>query len=488
MKTRIKLLPGIPRDENRDYLPKYLKESEYVVNENGNNSQVYPKNLKEYREKIIDDVEDEWFVYVPDSYDPTKKTPLVFSMHGGIMSGWAQCIYTSWSLIADREGFIVVFPSAHLRGFWQIECDPSLFDMLSQKNDEGIYMHEVPKNLDDGFDVKKVFYLLERMKQEYNIDEERIYMQGMSLGNAMTAMIARHYGNRFAAMAGSAGPSTVSLLFPNGKLENEAGPVNIWQTRMYHDNGAPGEVNTFEEAVAKNREYWMTINECNELPSIHLDGENNFAFYKGEKANFVFRDVYNRDHGQTFDDAEYVWDYLFSGCRRLADGSICNTNTDATWAGDYNSFAVGGDFTYAWVNNRRVEMPKKAIMWDKLKYHGLRGDAMVRGHYVMVPLAFLAEHYGDDYEEADGWAQLVLKDGRRVQFARGCVACTIDNKVRSMLVETIERDGVLYISAEWFCKELLGLQVTCYEDVLYATDHYAILSKHMARILKDICL
>ena len=28
-------------------------------------------------------------------------------------------------------------------------------------------------------------------------------------------------------------------------------------------------------------------------------------------------DVKNRDHGQTFDDAEMVWDYLFSGVRKL---------------------------------------------------------------------------------------------------------------------------------------------------------------------------
>ena len=213
MMNEIRLIPGIPRDENREYLPLYLKESAYVVNENGNNSQVYPKNLKEYREQIIDDVVDEWYVYVPDSYDASKKTPLVFSMHGGIMSGWAQCIYTSWSHVADREGFIVVFPSAHLRGFWQIECEPHLFEMLSAPNADGIFMHPFPENLDEDFDVRKVFYLLDRIKSEYHIDEERIYMQGMSLGNAMTAMMARHYGNRFAAMAGSAGPSTAGLLW-----------------------------------------------------------------------------------------------------------------------------------------------------------------------------------------------------------------------------------------------------------------------------------
>ena len=37
---KINLPPGIPDDDNRDYLPEYLKDSEIVVNENGNNSQV----------------------------------------------------------------------------------------------------------------------------------------------------------------------------------------------------------------------------------------------------------------------------------------------------------------------------------------------------------------------------------------------------------------------------------------------------------------
>ena len=34
-------------------------------------------------------------------------------------------------------------------------------------------------------------------------------------------------------------------------------------------------------------------------------------FIKGKKADYIFRDVKNRDHGQTFDDAEICWDYLF---------------------------------------------------------------------------------------------------------------------------------------------------------------------------------
>ena len=33
----------------------------------------------------------------------------------GVMSGWGQCIYTSWSLMAEQHGFIAVFPDAAKR-------------------------------------------------------------------------------------------------------------------------------------------------------------------------------------------------------------------------------------------------------------------------------------------------------------------------------------------------------------------------------------
>ena len=71
-KTDIILLAGIPDDDNRDYLPERLKESRIVVNENGNNSQVYPQRLKECRECLVDDFEDVWYEYVPESYRPDR--------------------------------------------------------------------------------------------------------------------------------------------------------------------------------------------------------------------------------------------------------------------------------------------------------------------------------------------------------------------------------------------------------------------------------
>ena len=84
MEREMRVRPGTPDDDNREYLPEKIKNSDIVVNENGNNSQPYPERLKEYREVLADGVEDIWYEYVPEGYDPSKKTPLVVSMHGGL--------------------------------------------------------------------------------------------------------------------------------------------------------------------------------------------------------------------------------------------------------------------------------------------------------------------------------------------------------------------------------------------------------------------
>ena len=91
MEPKIFLRSGTPNDDNREYLPEAIKGSDMVVNENGNNSIPYPAGLEEHHGVIVDDGEpDTWYVYVPQSYRPEKKTPLIFGMHGGLMTGWGR--------------------------------------------------------------------------------------------------------------------------------------------------------------------------------------------------------------------------------------------------------------------------------------------------------------------------------------------------------------------------------------------------------------
>lgn len=260
----------------------------------------------------------------------------------------------------------------------------------------------------------------------------------------------------------------------------------MMQTRMELDGAPPGSDDTPEEVVVKNREYWCMVNGCTCVPEIKIEGENNLAFYKGKKADYIFRDVKNRDHGQTFDDAEFVWDYLFSGTRRKPDGRIESMEPLEQRRGDKVSFAVVPGSFFAWANNEKVRLHGEVFVWKKLKYHGLNGKALVRGEYPMVPVRDLAEIFKADCREKEGKAWIYMPDGRSLQFARGCIGCTINNRIRSMSCEAVEREGILYISSEWFCREICRLQVSECNGVIYATDHDSALSSHMARLIRDL--
>lgn len=484
--------PGTPDDANRDYLPEKIKGSDIVVNENGNNSQPYPQNLKECHGVIADDMEDEWYVYVPDSYDPSKKTPLVLSMHGGMMTGWGQAIYTSWTMTADRDGFIVVFPNASDNRFWQVqwgtwEIDPEKLTPGSMEGEpQGV--KSCPEDVADNHDIKLALGLIDLMERTYNIDKGRIFMQGMSMGNMMTGLFARNFGSILAGAAGSGAAAFLSLVFTKEeKIINKDGPLAIWQSRPELNDIPPGR--DLEKKVHKyNRLYWMRINECELVPQITIQGENNLAFYKGKKADVVYFDIKNRDHGQTLDDAALVWDYLFSGIRREPDGTIVCTAPVKARKGDAFAFAVTTDSAKVWFENSIQKMSGKTINWKKMKYHGLEGGQKVRGEYHMVPLSFLAKAFDAvlDYSQDKLVAKVRLSDGRDLQFARGSIGCIIDNSLTQMYCEALHRGDELYVSVEWFAEYIGNLHVSMCEEVVYVTDHSNKLSANMADLIKDL--
>ncbi len=482
----IRILPGTPDDDNREYLPEKIKGSDIVVNENGNNSLVYPQRLREYREVLLDGEEDVWYEYVPESYDPSKKTPLVIGLHGGLMTGWGHAIYTSWTLVADREGFICLFPNAHEKRMW---ANYGVFDNFDPQSAPDLPIVFPPKDIKQNHDMNMILALIEKMKAKYNIDEGRIFMQGMSMGNIMTGQFAREYGNILAGAAGSGGPCELRNIFDkDGKIINKAGHLAIWQSRPEKNGLPPGK--SYDEYTINrmNRIYWMRINECAPIPQISIVGEDNFAFYKGKKADLVYVDIKNRDHGQTLDEAFLYWDYLFSGTRRNPDGTITHEGEKLPRTGDKFAFAVTDGCDKAWFNNQVVDLKTKAIQWEKLKYHGLNGGQLVRGSYLCVPLSFIAQVFGADYESSEDGAVVVLrlKDGRRLQFARGSIGCVIDDTVRCMYCEALHRDGELLVSIEWFAKCFYSLQVSICEGVVYVTDHFADLSAFMADLIKDL--
>lgn len=485
MKKYIDLCPGTPDDDNRDYLPFSIVGSDIVINENGNNSQPYPERLEKFQGVLADGVENVWYEYVPENYDPNKKTPLVISLHGGLMTGWGQCIYSSWSILAEREGFICVFPDATEMMFW---CVEGIYESGGPTSLDGKTIRHAPADYKENHDLNFLYALVKKMQEKYNIDESRIFMQGMSMGDMMTHQFARYYGNLLAGAAGAGANTFAYALFnEDGSIKNVAGPVAVWQSRPEHNSFG----SDYDEAAFSNqfnRYYWMKINECNPMPQISIVGEDNFAFYEGKKAPMVYLDIKNRDHGQTLDEAFLYWDYFFSGLHREPDGTVVMEETNIPRKGDTFAAAVTPGVKKAWWQNRPVELEAAPVRWQKLKYHGLNGDQLVRGEYTCVPVSFLAKIAGATLEMSEDklTAVMVLPDGRRLQFARGSIGCMIDDRLWCMYCEALYREGTLLVSMEWFARAILNWTSTECNDVTYITDHHAELSYFMAGLIKDI--
>src|SRR5260370_13880747 len=112
----------------------------------------------------------EYLLLVPRSYDRTKPTPLVISMHAAALWPAHQMNLSRWNRLADEHGFIVVYPSGTtLRGgagvlprVWLIRREA---DLLAN--------------------VRFISELIYTLEAAYNIDPTRIYANGFSHGAAM---------------------------------------------------------------------------------------------------------------------------------------------------------------------------------------------------------------------------------------------------------------------------------------------------------------
>lgn len=128
-----------------------------------------------------------YLLYVPDSCHPDRPVPLVISIHGFVQWPAHQARLSGWNQLADREGFLVVYPRG--TGFplrWNAQ--PIVADQERS--------HE---------DVRFIEDLVDQISQAYHIDRSRIYVNGMSNGAGMANLLACKLPDRFAAFGGVAG-------------------------------------------------------------------------------------------------------------------------------------------------------------------------------------------------------------------------------------------------------------------------------------------
>lgn len=195
----------------------------------------------------------EYSIYVPESYDGTTNFPLLFNLHGGGGTIAFHIGIADMSPIADTANFIVVCPQAR--------PDPSDGNSFN-------WIAKVPGTFDD---VPFFSSLIDTIASNYQIDQNRIYACGYSLGGDMSFELACKLNSRIAAIAPvartmQANPNSFcSPVHPTGVL-TILGTDDI--TSPY--NGIIYQGVEYYLSAAATHSYWAMHNNCDTMAGVNI--------------------------------------------------------------------------------------------------------------------------------------------------------------------------------------------------------------------------
>lgn len=283
----------------------------------------------EYSTLYFEGEERVYILYLPSGYEDEQNLPVVFAFHD--MTELAANIYGYSGLneVAEEHKFIVCYPEGDLL-FNLTHWNVGGFTQDSDVNDVG-YVNAV---------VNKVI-------EDYNVDDTRFYACGRGNGGFFSLLSACQLSHKFAAVASAGGSMTFEML---GDC-NPGRPVPVLQLHGTEDDWVYyDQIDTFYNSALDVIDYWVTHNECNTEPVIEAvenqsDTDNSTVevfTYSGEtecqkvvhyRVNGAGRYAWPGASGNfDFEFAEALWTF-FSGYS-LEDGTSCQPVSVAEVSGE----------------------------------------------------------------------------------------------------------------------------------------------------------
>ena len=149
-------------------------------------------------------VEVPYAIFVPSTYDATREWPLIVGLHGlGRPYDWLMS-YDGYVDMAERDGYILVTPKGYHPRAWYGSRGPGVPRMRAD-DDVGA----LPDNL-GALAEQDVMNVLAIVREQYNVDADRIYLWGHSMGGAGTYHLAARYPDVWAALGVAAPAPSVS--------------------------------------------------------------------------------------------------------------------------------------------------------------------------------------------------------------------------------------------------------------------------------------
>lgn len=227
-----------------------------------------------------------YILHIPASYKAGTNVPLFIVLHGGGGNGRGAETMTGLSRKADREGFLVVYPY----GWGRMD---EHFLTWNAGNCCGRAMAE-NKN-----DVEFIKQLILLIKNQYSIDDNRVYATGMSNGGMMSYRLACELSDQIRGIAPVSGAMNFEPCRP-------ARPVAVMifhgraDKHVLYAGGAPEtQVDSHERidrSVAFAADFWRRKNECEEKPSLSTSGKVDREKYRCKASDLEVVSIEGEGH------------------------------------------------------------------------------------------------------------------------------------------------------------------------------------------------
>ena len=248
----------------------------------------------EHRTIIHEGIEREYILHVPENLN--NDSSIVFVIHGYTGSAEGIAAYSGMNSIAEREGFIAVYPQGTIDSYGN-----AFFNVGYEFNDDS------PIN-----DVSFIRELVKSISQEFNLKRKRAFATGMSNGGDMSYLLACTSSDLFKAVAPVAGVLMKGLK-DSCKFNS---PVPIFEI-----HGTADKISLFEGDL-NNEEGWGAYYD---LPST-ID----FFAERYQLANKSIKQITSKESGADYDIfferhwsddlEEEVWMYRIENGRHVWPG------------------------------------------------------------------------------------------------------------------------------------------------------------------------
>ena len=248
--------------------------------------------VSDQRMVIHEGVEREYIIHVPENLN--QDSPIVFVIHGYTGSAEGIAAYTGMNNIAEREGFIAVYPQGTIDSNGN-----TFFNVGYEFNDDS------PIN-----DVSFIRELVRSISQEFNLKRKKAFATGMSNGGDMSYLLACTSSDLFKAVAPVAGvlmkglkdSCELSSPVPIFEIHGTADKISLFEGDLNNEGGwgayydLPSTIDFFAER------YQLTNKSVKQMTSKE-SGADYDIFFERHWADDLEEEVWM----YRIEDGRHVW-------------------------------------------------------------------------------------------------------------------------------------------------------------------------------------